>query len=209
MISSILAQICALAFIRSSVASPVPAETLVDKRGMNIIVGYRKASAAQAQRYNNAGTLTDEGNTIGTQIGPGVYTAHGRDTWPGNAGDWTCVVTMDSDALDRVSKAWVPEYFGDLKLWNVDDNDKTISDYIRGTLENSWDPTKTLRMSIIDGLGYDDVQMVIPPALLNSNGGALGITASCKENVDDIPDSPVNYDDWQNNIKGWRTNPGA
>jgi hypothetical protein len=62
-------------------------------------------------------------------------------------------------------------------------------------------------VSIINGFGYDDVQMLVPPGLLNSNGGSLGITASCKENKDDIPSIDVNYDDWQNNIKGWRTDP--
>ncbi|KAI1266134.1 hypothetical protein F5Y18DRAFT_435086 [Xylariaceae sp. FL1019] len=207
MTTSSFTKVFTLALAGIAIASPVPVETQPEKRGMNVIVGYRKASADQAQRYNAAGTLTDDGNLIASQIGAGVYTAHGRDTWPGNAGDWTCVITMDSDALDRVSKAWVPETFGGQTLWYQ--GDELIGNYIQGVIDDSWDPARTLRMSIISGLGYDDVQMVIPPALLNSNGGALGIVASCMEDANSIPDSDVNYDDWQNNIGGWRTDPAA
>lgn len=112
-----------------------------------------------------------------------------------------CVILADSDALDRVSKAWVPKQYEGTDLWFK--SDETIDNYIK-QLENSWDPARTLRMSIIDGLGYDDVQMVIPSGLLNSNNGYMGITAYCKDNLNDIPSSRVNYDDWQNNIKGNR-----
>ncbi|KAI8631214.1 hypothetical protein F5Y19DRAFT_24382 [Xylariaceae sp. FL1651] len=201
MFSSSVTQFLTLALVGLAAATPVQ----LKPRSQQVIVGYRKVSSSQAARYNSAGTLTDDGNLIGTQIGSGVYTAHARDLWPGNAGDWTCVITMDSDALDRVSKAWIPQTFGGQKLW--DTGDDTINNWIRGVLDDSWDPAKTLRLSIINGMGYNDVQMVVPPGLLNSNGGALGITASCKENKDDIPNVDVNYDDWQNNIKGWRTDP--
>jgi hypothetical protein len=50
---------------------------------------------------------------------------------------------MDSDALDRVSKAWIPESFSGQKLW--DTGDENIGNYIRAVLEDSWDPSKTLR----------------------------------------------------------------
>ncbi|KAI3324342.1 hypothetical protein HD806DRAFT_65927 [Xylariaceae sp. AK1471] len=201
MFSPSLAQVLTLALAGLAAAAPVQ----LKPRSQQVIVGYRKVSAQQASNYNNAGTLTDDGNLIGQQIGAGVYTAHSRDLWPGNAGDWTCVITMDSDSLNRVSKAWIPESFGGQKLW--DTSDDNIGKYIRAVLDDSWDPAKTLRLSIINGFAYNDVQMLIPPALLNSNGGALGITASCKENKDDIPNVDVNYDDWQDNIEGWRTDP--
>lgn len=112
-----------------------------------------------------------------------------------------CVILADSAALKRVSKAWVPKTYDDKPLWFK--SDAIIDAYIHD-LESSWDPAKTIRMSIIDGKGWDDVQMVVPPALLNSNGGGLDITASCKENINDIPGERVNYDDWDNNIKGNR-----
>lgn len=44
--------------------------------------------------------------------------------------------------------------------------------------------------------------MLIPPGLMNSNGGAMGISAYCKEKLEDLPDTTVNYDDWKRNIKG-------
>lgn len=112
-----------------------------------------------------------------------------------------CVILADSDAVDRVSKAWVPKQYNDKELWFK--SDAVIDAYIKD-LEGSWDPSKTIRMSIIDGKRWNDVQLVIPPALLNSNGGGMDITASCKKNINDIPSARVDYDDWKDNIKGER-----
>jgi len=113
------------------------------------------------------------------------------------------VILADSDALDRVSKAWVPETYAGTKLWY---NDDQIDKYIT-FLEDSWDPAKTIRLSLLSGIGYDDVQLLIPPGLLNINGSAMGLVAICKATLADLPDIVVNYDDWQNNIKGSRTDP--
>ncbi|KFY19741.1 hypothetical protein V491_04246 [Pseudogymnoascus sp. VKM F-3775] len=183
-----------LTLIGCVAASPVE----LHKRAQNVIIGYR---TAQAKKYNDAGTLTDDPNRIGTQIGKGVYTTPGRGEWQGSPNDWFCVILADSAAIDRVSKAWVPKQYDGSELWFK--SDTVIDGYIK-QLESSWDPAATLRMSIIDGKGYDDVQMVIPPGLLNSNGGGMSITAFCKENINDIPNQRVNYDDWNNNIKGNR-----
>lgn len=108
-----------------------------------------------------------------------------------------CVILADSKALDRVSKAWIPESYEGTRLWDKLDK---IDEYIK-TLEGSWNPAKTLRLSRIAGR-EDWLQMVIPPGLMNPNGGGMGISASCKENIDELPDTTVNYDDWKNNIKG-------
>ena len=43
--------------------------------------------------------------------------------------------------------------------------------------------------------------MIIPPALLNFNGDAMGISINCSPNLVDMPTQRVNYDDWHNNIK--------
>jgi len=114
-----------------------------------------------------------------------------------------CVILANSDALDRVSKAWVPETLDGAKLWYEDGE---IDYYIR-FLEDSWDPAKTICLSIISGMNYDDVQLLIPPGLLNMNGGAMGLVAICKAALAELPDAVVNYDDWQDNIKGSRTDP--
>lgn len=186
-------KILTLGLIAGVAASPID----LAKRGKNIIIGYRTVSPEQAANYNKAGTVTDDGNRIGTQIGNGAYTTPGRGEFPGAPNAWYCVILADEDAVDRVSKAWVPKSFGGVELWF---KNSAVDEYIK-KLDSSWDPAKTLRMSRIDG-NEDVLQMVIPPGLLNSNGGGMGITASCKQKLAEIPDVRVNYDDWKNNIKG-------
>jgi len=113
------------------------------------------------------------------------------------------VIFADSDALNRVSKAWVPKTYEGNDLWW----DETKIDLYIKKLESSWDPAKTLRMSIIDGKGWNDVQLLIPPGLLNDKGGGMGLSTFCVadfKNDDSFPTEAVNYDDWQNNIKGNR-----
>jgi len=98
----------------------------------------------------------------------------------------------------------VPETYYGKQLWFKSDN--VIDDYIKD-LDNSWNPAKTLRMSIISGNTQGLVQMVIPFDLLNSRGGAMDIKVSCKEKMEDLPSARVTYDDWKDNIKGSRTDP--
>jgi len=78
-----------------------------------------------------------------------------------------CVIYCDSDALDRVSKAWVPSDWNNVKLWNKEAN---INNYITNSLDSTWDPAKTLRMSIIDKYGTD-LQLLIPGELVPASGG--------------------------------------
>jgi len=140
----------------------------------------------------------DDGNQIGTQIGVGVYTTPNPGGWKGSPGSWYCVILADSDALDRVSKAWVPENYGGYRLWNrIED----IDSYIQNVLNWTWDPAKTLRMSIIDG-DPEQLQLLIPPGLLSSNGGDMGIVAICDPTLNSLPSQIVDYDSWQNNIGG-------
>lgn len=118
-----------------------------------------------------------------------------------------CVILADRDAISRVSKAWVPEHYDNEKLWYKSD---AIDKYIK-KLESSWDPAKTLRLGMVQGK-EDNVQMLIPPGLLNSNGGAMGITAWCKEEIRDLPDHRVDYnndEEWTRNIKGFKDEIGT
>ncbi|KAF9535254.1 hypothetical protein CPB83DRAFT_841469 [Crepidotus variabilis] len=85
--------------------------------------------------------------------------------------------------------------------------DQVVDDYIVNHLESTWDPKKTLRMSIINGKQWGNVQLVIPPGLLNSKGGGMGLAASCKKKLGDLPGAVVNYGDWQINTKGSKTDP--
>ena len=45
-----------------------------------------------------------------------------------------CVILADSDALDRVSKAWIPETYNGKKLWY---DNGAIEDYIKSDLDKS------------------------------------------------------------------------
>ena len=104
----------------------------------------------------------------------------------------------DSTAFANVNKAWIPQSSGGKKLW---DNNKAVDDYIK-SLDSKWVPAKTIRLSQIAGMAADDLQLVIPSALLNSNKGGLGITVSCKDKLSDLPQSVVNYNTWKSSEKG-------
>lgn len=97
-----------------------------------------------------------------------------------------------------MAKAWVPrtQWF---KKGDV------IDAYIK-SLDASWDPAKTLRMSIIDGSVEKKLQMVIPPALLNSNGGKLNIKTICDQDKTKLPNAPADYSTWLN-VKGTKELP--
>ena len=101
--------------------------------------------------------------------------------------------------MNRVSKAWVPHSSDGEELWY---DSARIDNYIK-RLEDSWDPAKTIRLAIIDGYDPEDLQLLIPPALVSD--GSMGLKVECKENQNDVENVPVNYDDWQDNIKGSRT----
>ncbi|EEY20303.1 predicted protein [Verticillium alfalfae VaMs.102] len=170
-------------FIAVSLATQVtafPVNIKVEERAQSVIIGYRTVSAEQGARYNKAGTLTNDGNRIGTQIGAGVYTTPVAGGWP------------DSAALDKVNKARIPQSHASKKLWFA--GDKAIDAYIKAVIPKG-DPKKTIRISTIDGTAGEQ-QMVVPPGLLNSNKGGLGITASCKKTLAELPSTVVNFSTW-------------
>ena len=116
----------------------------------------------------------------------------------------TCVIYIDSDALTRTAKLWVPVEYGlagsEIELWWSEGNE--IADYIKAW-PYGWTPGKTLLMSWMQGF-EDEVQLLIPPPLV-APSGALGLSAVCKEHTKDLPDTKaINYDDWQENIDGQR-----
>ncbi|OLN97965.1 hypothetical protein CCHL11_02507 [Colletotrichum chlorophyti] len=177
----------------------LPVDPDLDKRAQNVIIGYRTVSAAQGQRYNQAGTLTNDGNLIGTQIGAGVYTTPNRGGWPGSATSIIslremryCVIMADSAALSRVNKVQIPESFNGQTIWFK--GQAVVDAYIKNVVPLA-DPNKTIRISKIEG-AVDGLQIVIPPGLLNSNNGGLGITASCKNTVEELPDVNVAFRQW-------------
>ncbi|KAI5920265.1 hypothetical protein F4810DRAFT_723585 [Camillea tinctor] len=187
-----IAKLFTLTLATQVAAFPLVSNNNLEERAQNVIIGYRTVAQAQAERYNQAGTLTDDGNQIGTQIGAGVYTTPNAGGWPGSANSWYCVITAQDTALNNVVKVKIPESFQGKKLWFA--GDSAIDGYIKSVAPSA-DPKKTMRISKIDGMG-SSLQMVVPPGLLNSNGGGLGITTSCKQSLDDIPKSDVNYDSW-------------
>ncbi|KAI5925880.1 hypothetical protein F4810DRAFT_611534 [Camillea tinctor] len=197
MLFSTVTEICILALVGLAAASPIELTKRAD-----VVIGYRRASKEQAADYNAKKTLTFDPNweNWGKQIGTGVYTTPDRDSYEPMADpeSWYCIITADSAALDAVHKAWIPQKSGTTKLWFG--NDDVINAYIKG-LDASWDPEKTLRLSIIAGMKNGALEMLIPPKLLNDQGGNLKIKVQCKEKKEEITDTPTNYDTWKN-VKG-------
>ena len=98
----------------------------------------------------------------------------------------------EDTGLNALNKVKIPQSFSGTKLWFG--GDSAIDNYITTVVPGA-DPKKTLRISKIDGQ-ESTLQMVIPPALLNANGGGLAISLSCAKDLADIPSSVVNYDSW-------------
>lgn len=111
-----------------------------------------------------------------------------------------CVIYIDSDRLNDVSKVWVPYQNPLTNTWMWYDEGSAVADYVN-EFGFGWNPDHTLYMSWVQDF-KDQIQLLIPPQLV-APGGALGLTAVCKETIAELPDTAtVNYDDWQNNIGG-------
>ncbi|RYP08434.1 hypothetical protein DL765_008789 [Monosporascus sp. GIB2] len=143
--------------------------------------------------------MTDDGSGVnGQQIGAGVYTATGPDTYIIDDGepDWYCVLTANEVAFQRLGKAWIPP-----SLWFK--SEEELSSHITN-LESSWDPAKTLRMASIAGQDPEDYQMVITPALVADT--ELDIHVYCYETKEAVNEewttTDIDYDGEWDNVKG-------
>ncbi|KAK8915261.1 hypothetical protein MANI_016127 [Metarhizium anisopliae] len=178
--------------VSSIAASPYKTHS-VEKRGQNVIIGYRTVAEAQAREYIAAKTLTLTKPPVGIQIGTGVYTSPAPGEWPGGPTSWYCAILADAEALANTAKAWVPSTY-----WFKGDGE--IDSFIKA---QGLDPLKTMRMSLIDGLASRQ-QMVIPTGLLNNKGGGLSLSVLCKQNVAELPSARVDYESehFKKNAKG-------
>ncbi|EGE06442.1 hypothetical protein TEQG_05444 [Trichophyton equinum CBS 127.97] len=141
------------------------------------IIGYRTVHDKQAAHYEAAGTLTFDENQHEIQLGKGVYLTARGGYWRKVHEYSYCAVFVNTAQLSAVPKAWVPEKHGRSRLWW---NQINISRYIR-SLDKGWDLTRVIQISYIQGHGRE-LQMLIPPNLLNQNGGELEITVTCTKN---------------------------
>ncbi|GJC80592.1 hypothetical protein ColLi_03430 [Colletotrichum liriopes] len=98
----------------------------------------------------------------------------------------------DFAALRNVYKVQIPEFFNGQRIWFKGQD--VVDGYIKNVVPQAV-PNKTIRISKIDG-GSGGLQIVIPPGLLNSNGGGLGITASCKKTEEELPSVNVAFQEW-------------
>ncbi|TQN63601.1 hypothetical protein CSHISOI_11816 [Colletotrichum shisoi] len=159
------------------------------------IIGYRRVSKKQAADYKrNGGTLTYDSRLAkgGQQLGPGVYTSPRRGAWLlGDKSDWWCVVRANSQAVDNVDKFWIPAFYRHYSfIWYA--SEETIAAYIKD-VDDTIDPKKAFRLSKVSK-DEDSLQMLIPPGLLNDQGGGLGITVECDPDVKKLPTEVVDYD---------------
>ncbi|KAH6874333.1 hypothetical protein BKA70DRAFT_1480518 [Coprinopsis sp. MPI-PUGE-AT-0042] len=82
-------------------------ETLFSQQ-RQILIGYRYVHEKVAEKYNKAGTLTNE-LANGVQLGEGAYSVAAPGEWPG--GKWLCVLLAHEEEVARVRKLWIPENF--------------------------------------------------------------------------------------------------
>ena len=105
-----------------------------------------------------------------------------------------CVILADIDAFNKLNKAWIPR----TKWWG--EGVFKADAYVQDTLK--LDPTKTIRMSIVDMPGKETLQMFIPNELLNQNGGGLNLQVNCQEpnkkKKPNLPKHKVDYNAWAN-----------
>ncbi|ROW13767.1 hypothetical protein VPNG_03521 [Cytospora leucostoma] len=180
----------------SVIASPFP----LDKRG-NIIVRYRRASKTQAADYNKHGAVTWDPTWKehwGQQIGKGVYSCPTRDMYTLSTDQsWYCVLSVDEASFDKLDKAWIPRKDPSNKtLWNQN-TETNLDNYIK-SLDSSWNPDTTIRLSIMpNGKDMSAIQMCIPPALVEK----VKFHAVCKEKKNEVKDDHVDYSKWKN-VKG-------
>lgn len=139
-----------------------------------------------------------EHSCVTPSIIPLLHTNQGRKVELTSHVGRYCAVFANPAQLSALQKAWVPEKYGRSRLWW---NQINISKYI-SSLDRSWDPTRVIQISYIQGHGRE-LQILIPPNLLNQNGGGLEITVTCTKNRRAMTRMPTI--DWMKDSR-WRMN---
>ncbi|KAK6220295.1 hypothetical protein QIS74_05797 [Colletotrichum tabaci] len=181
-------------FASSVVASPIS----LSERDQKIIIGYRRVSKEQAADYKKNGNTLNYNPSKSTgdkQIGAGVYTSPSPGEWlMGKADDWWCVIMAESEQVHNTAAVWIPKSYYDFeKLWFADED--TLKAYIK-EVDDGINPEKAFRMARMQG-DENTLQMLIPPALLNKQGGGLGITVTCDPDVNKLPSHQVDYEEFE------------
>lgn len=158
---------------------------------------------SEGDAINAAGTLVYPPEASGLQIGQGKYLSAKNNYPMSGTSVMYCRVRAPKARWDNVAKIWVPRsWAGNDLWWNPDRIDTYINTWGAG-----WTADRTIRLSLIDAPGLADTQLLVTPTLVSA-GGALALTAQCYDTIDELGDTPdVNYDSWQSNIDGQRTDP--
>ncbi|PHH72763.1 hypothetical protein CDD82_5810 [Ophiocordyceps australis] len=153
-----------------------------------------------------AETVTPDANVAraGMQLGRGVYTSPSTEDWAADYG-WHCAIFADKAKADKVDKVHIPR-----RLFQEDlhhDPTRDIHHYIRQH-HPGVDPARALLLAYIEQ--GPDLQMLIPFALLNANGGDLNLTVECADSREKVlqairplvgSTTRAYYDDWAR-VKG-------
>ncbi|KAK7045988.1 hypothetical protein VNI00_006983 [Paramarasmius palmivorus] len=134
-------------FVACSSLPQLDVQSPLIPKGLNVIVGFRTVTKDQADEYNKAGTPTLSQQSLGIQLGNGVYTSPKAGDWVRGPDDWFCVIFADSDKFNSAAKAWIAAKTSTgTKIWW---NENEISAYIKSL--GISDPSKTLRFAPMMG----------------------------------------------------------
>ncbi|EKD15392.1 uncharacterized protein L3040_001759 [Drepanopeziza brunnea f. sp. 'multigermtubi'] len=180
------------------------------------IIGYRTVNKEEAEYINeNHKPSTDddfddeEGPRQLGEVGY-FYTTNTPPGWQGDEDDWYCVVKANSEKIDAAEKVWVPEYYAwgagssadpnKMYLWSGDEG--LLTEYITSLAKpggtESPDPATALRFSYIAFWDKQQLQMVIPDALLKDD--ELDLWAECYETEAKLEEQATETVDWNS----WR-----
>ncbi|KAF2864894.1 hypothetical protein BDV95DRAFT_600095 [Massariosphaeria phaeospora] len=163
-------------------------------------IGYRKVSPDQAKLYNKDNKLVwdlkwksqGSGKKGAEQIGEGVYISP-DDAWPGNTGDWICVIRANPAKFDKIDKIWIPaKNECDERIWWRDN--VRIPDHIK---DNGLDPDRALRLAIVDSIpGAPTYQILIPPKAIDMLDARVDCFAA--DDPHWLFKPAADYDNWKN-----------
>ncbi|KAI0599738.1 hypothetical protein F4775DRAFT_591195 [Biscogniauxia sp. FL1348] len=192
----------------ASVIAAVPsAPPSLQGRDSKILIGYRSATADEAQTMLAEERLAYDiaknhlPSTPG-QLGTGVYlTPEPVDT----PELMTCSVKMDDSAWEKTPKVWIPRWYGSLSqyIWG---NQVMIANFValkKVSNKQGWTAKSSLLMAFDQEYGTSRRLLMVPEDLANKH--SMGWEIECNGSANKLHENgKVHYDAWTQMVGGWR-----